>query len=231
MARVTKNKGGRPRKAAGERKRNTLRFRATDDLTRRLTADAILRGLSLSEEIERRIEGSLASEGRIVETLAFTFGKRVAGLLLVFLYTLREAEISTLMFTRAESRGADAKSWLDDPWAFDQMTRAVARVLDAARPAGDPAPPEWVMKSIERVFGAKMAANAKPELLGDVVAKAILLTMLKLHPGESPHPGEEWAADALKLLGPLADRIRQKIVQGGRDAPSKSEDQNDPPQG
>lgn len=49
---------GRPKKPAGERKRNILRFRATDQLVERLKSAARDSGRSISEEIESQLERS-----------------------------------------------------------------------------------------------------------------------------------------------------------------------------
>ncbi|SFV06088.1 hypothetical protein SAMN02799631_04351 [Methylobacterium sp. 174MFSha1.1] len=61
-----RKRGGQP-KPAEQRKRNSLTFRARDDLRARLQERADAAGRSLSEQIEHMLETALVSEGVATE--------------------------------------------------------------------------------------------------------------------------------------------------------------------
>jgi hypothetical protein len=178
-------------------------------------------GRSLSEEIETRVDAAIRSEGRLIEALAFAFGERVAGLLLLLGHVLRAGGTSSRLFT-APARDVrridfDEDRWLEDPWAYDQLMKAVAGILDAMRPDGDVAPPAPLTKLMER------AQMGDAGMWGETFAAAMLAPVLNV-PDDAklrgPHvetlgqfaiSAPRWIVDAAALIGPLAERARRRL--------------------
>jgi hypothetical protein len=223
MTRAVKKKGGRPKKPPAERKRDTLHFRATGAMHVRLTMDAIANGRSLSEEIESRVAASIASEGRLIETLAFAFGERVAGLMLIIGHALRDGGTLTQTLRPMDFRKMDFSedNWLKEPWAFDQLARCVALILEAARPEGDPTPSEWLIRFMTRAFGEGTANTWSEQLAEGAVSRALDVPIDAragaLHEQETGRvtTAPRWAIDVQRLLGPLAEHMRRRLKKGG----------------
>jgi hypothetical protein len=113
-----KKKVGRPRLAPQERKARNLTFRSRNDLYESLQAAAERTGHSLSEEIERRLEGSFQDSDPILVALA---GKEAS-------IILRLIAVILLQTTR------DNKSWYENRELVETVSSAASLVI--ARVAG-----------------------------------------------------------------------------------------------
>src|SRR5579862_4037968 len=107
--------------------RAVLSTRITEDLRADLEKGAAKSGRTVSREVETRLR-SYFDHARAAEEI---FGGRD-------LYALMRLIASAIAITDNPLTG---KSWRDDPYAFDQAIRAVMRVLESFRPAGDMAAP------------------------------------------------------------------------------------------
>ena len=143
-----KSKGGRPKKPAAERKRNTLRFRATDEVWKQLVSSATRRGRSLSEEIEARMTASLDVHSRIEEALTLAYGARVTGLLIILGAAMCRGGSAAELYRVRNISVAFKDTWIDEPYAFAQARQAALRVLDLAKPDGEPSPSQAVVETL-----------------------------------------------------------------------------------
>ncbi len=101
---TAKKQRGRPRKPDSEKRRNNVTFRMKDDIKRRLQEAANSQGVSLSEEIENRVERTFLGE----EAYG---GKELNGLLLLMVGAVEIIQART------------EKSWSSD-WETSIAVRA-----------------------------------------------------------------------------------------------------------
>jgi len=89
-------------------------------------------------------------------------------------------------------------SWLDDPYVFAQLARAIRVMLDQLRPAGDATPPI-----------TSTLALAPDTYQGDQIAAHLLQAVKDALPGTLPTKTDEsWPAALIRAdLGEIADRI------------------------
>src|SRR5690348_4340883 len=127
---------GRPPKPEGEAKRAYFQTRIREPQRQRLDAAAAVNGRSLSEEIEQRLEESLADEDRLVAALGRTYGRQAAAVMLLVGEVLGRAAPHMGFMRSFALEGAE--DWLNDPFAFEQAVRAIALILEAIRPEGNP---------------------------------------------------------------------------------------------
>jgi hypothetical protein len=119
MDKPAKRKPGRP--ALG--KRGNFTFRVREKLREQLIAAAESSNLSVSEEIERRLEASFTSIGVVAEMFG---GKENAQLLFMFAVAIQEVERAT------------GKPWWTDKSTCEQMWRAIDSIILAHTPAKYP---------------------------------------------------------------------------------------------
>lgn len=113
------DKRGRPRLPPGEKKLDSMGFRPTPEIRRKLAAAAKANRRSRSREIEARLERSFAEED--AEHQAFG-GKHV--------YALMRLLGSVVSLIEAGS----GKTWRDDRATHRQVKVTIAKVLDALGP-------------------------------------------------------------------------------------------------
>src|ERR1051326_9145602 len=121
----------RGRKPRGNYKQKTHVFstRITADLREELVAAAKKSGHSISQEVEHRLRRSFGNDREVTSI----FGNRRNYAVLRM--------ISCLMELVYNPDNPDAE-WLDDPFTFDQLLKAIAEVLQQFRPPGDPMSPD-----------------------------------------------------------------------------------------
>lgn len=193
---VEKRRVGRPRKyAAGPG--DYVGFRAPRDLKERLEVAANAAGRSLSTEAQFRIERSFDRQNLLGEALELAYGREAAALIMVIAREMvRAGRVSA-----AISRGPSFMDrWLDDPYAYDQATRAVGTILDAFRPAGNP----------DELTSSKMVGD--PEAFSRRAAVNARITLDAIRDPawreKNNNPELERFADRMReMLGQLVDRI------------------------
>lgn len=135
---------------AGKSKVMSTRIRAdTRDWLERAAAKS---GRSLSQEIEHRLRGSFNDD----ELTFQTFGSRRNYALMRIIAMIMEAVFNP------DRPGVD---WVDDPYSFDQVVKAVNSVLDAMRPPG--AVPQ-LSELQQMAFGERQGSFRAGKILLDV---------------------------------------------------------------
>jgi len=109
-----------------------LKVRIEPELRRQIEEAAHARGVSLNREIVDRLAKSFSdyiSDDRLAQGGFAQYGAAGAPLQLA-------AEAMWLAGTQAAAYSG-ASNWFDDPYAYDQATKAASGVLQAFRPEGD----------------------------------------------------------------------------------------------
>jgi hypothetical protein len=122
MSKPKKRKPGRP--SLG--KRGNFTFRVREVIRERLIASAKASNVSVSEEIERRIEQTFSSAGVVAEMLG---GPETARLMAVFALAIQGVERTT------------GREWWTDKATFDAVNTAITGILllnDPSPVRGDP---------------------------------------------------------------------------------------------
>ncbi len=109
-------KMGRPPLPPEKRKRPSMGFRPTVELRGRLEEAAGASGLSLTQEVERRLERSFIDEDRLGGPLVF----RLAALFGITMHLVEEVT---------------EEKFKSDPFTFDQVVESWTAILKKLRPA------------------------------------------------------------------------------------------------
>lgn len=178
-----KSKGpGRP-PLPGERV--PLGLRVTKEAKRRLDQAATASGRSQSQEAELRLEHTFNDEKSVLDVLDLAYGRRWTGLLLAL------ARVGQLTGTRgvfvSQWNGEGCEDWFADPYAYDQMVKAVNFMLEAFRPDGP-------IETLHEPFGLPAAAL---ERLGEGFARNTLDALI--------NPADKQADN------PVIQSIRQRL--------------------
>jgi hypothetical protein len=113
-------------------------FRTSDQTRERLQCAAEVRGCSINQEINDRLDASFA--GPDLSERAFA-NRGLYGLMRVVAVAMRISGRQAMTFKNSgDSEGAEL--WYRDPYAFDQAITAAVTALDGCRPEGSRAPPE-----------------------------------------------------------------------------------------
>jgi hypothetical protein len=204
---------GRPPKPDAERKRRILAMRMRDATMATLTQRAAANGRSLSEEAEARIEHSLHAGDMLEQALDLALGRPGAGLILAIVHVVRDVARGAAFVTTNRHGGDD---WVNSPYAFEQVSRAIAAMLEALRPEGDvtpPLPPDWTP-------GSETAKKLRT--WGDYGAQQILAAVVgrtenfRPRAGDFVHeqddPSMQWVLPVRERLGPaVIGRIKKRI--------------------
>lgn len=139
MTKENKRQRGRPPLEPGQAKRGAFNTRLRDAVKERLENKARAAGRSLSEEIEHRLERSLAVEDDARDALDMAYGRRLAGLLMLVGRVMGQVGTVRRLLSTEHADRAPRTGWLSDPWAFDEAVIAAGAIFEAYRPPGDPA--------------------------------------------------------------------------------------------
>jgi hypothetical protein len=166
-------------------KGKVLSTRITAELREAIEESSRTNGLSLSQEIEHRLRRSFDEDQSIIKI----FGNRRNYAVLRL--------ISSYMAVIHNPTNLEA-SWLDDPFVFAQLAKAIMVMLDQLRPPGDPTPPI-----------SSALALAPDTYQGDQVAAHLLQAVKEASPGRLPTKTDKsWPAAIIRAdLGEVADRI------------------------
>ena len=111
---------GRPPLPPGKRKRESMGFRPTPELRKKLENAAKESGLSLTQVVERRLDQSFLGD----ELLGGLFGEKATYHLMVML--------GTIINLVQEQTG---KKWAEDPRTYAEVIDAVSVFMEVFRPA------------------------------------------------------------------------------------------------
>jgi hypothetical protein len=144
-----KNKGGRPRRHAGERLSQTRSFRVRGDLDNMLRETAAKAGRSVSEEIEYRLETSYFSDRLQANILGSELG----------------AEILRLIRVAMATEGVSGRAWSEDPTSAENVRVAANAIISVLAKLPLEFPPDE--KQVEGLKVAKLLllkSSAKDDL-------------------------------------------------------------------
>jgi hypothetical protein len=198
-----KPRAGRPIKPASPGKRVSLGLKVTAEIKQRLDAAARANGRTQSQEAETRLERSFRDEQLLPALLELAVGRFNAGLLLLIGKVVQEIGLFAPLYIQP-SEGTEMLHQdpgpFTDPSVFDQIVRAVNRILDAARPQGQVIPPTKDVAT-ERATAALSAVASETSQ------------------GETEH----WAKPVRELLGPVVSARLNPAGAGGDTRKARSE--------
>jgi len=191
---------GRPTREPEAGERVQLSFRITPKLKRKLIKAGNQTGRSQSQEAETRIEWSFDRSDLLSEVLGLTYGKQVAGILMMLGSAMNHAGANALFVAAGgplADDNVDLTSWIDNSNAYEQAKLAVAAVLDSLRPKGE-------VTESKGTSGVHVATD----IIGTVRKKS---TGKADKEGFKPSPIYTWdPAIVRSLLGPaILGRIRE----------------------
>jgi plasmid stability protein len=125
---------GRPPQPENVRRRSNLTLRIRDETKDALERRAAANGRSLSEEAETLLDRALRSTALLEQALTLAFGRQAAEVLLVLGRTMNSVGLNAALASRGSEH---ADTWLNDPYASDQVAKGIGRILEALRPAGE----------------------------------------------------------------------------------------------
>jgi hypothetical protein len=204
-AAAPKRPRGRPPKPDAERKRGIFAMRMRDGTMALLAQRAAANQRSLSEEGEALLEYALHAEERLDQSFDLTFGRPAAGLLMVLARAIRDTGPHAGFMTTMSQSGAE--NWLNNPYAFNEVSSAVTDIIDGFRPEGTIEPPRMPdgppgSPDLNKVI-ATIGREAAKHLLEAIANPA----------GGSDRGLEQWAAPARERLGPaVIERIKKNIT-------------------
>jgi hypothetical protein len=176
-----KNRGGRPRRRKikpGDRV--PIGLRVTPQMKARIDSAATDSGRSQSQEIEMRLERSFSQEQVAHEIIGAIYGDQIGGMMIMLGAAIKTTgSFATMAGILPSAAVADSwlgeDSWLKDPFLFDQVSQAVATIVEAHRPPGAILRPDQVQHL--------------PEELGALAAKRFLQLLAS---GHTERSFEEW---------------------------------------
>jgi hypothetical protein len=184
---------GRRPQGAYRGKGSVLSTRITPELRQELEAAAQAKGHSLSQEIEHRLRRSFEEDRGIIERFGNRRNYAVLRLIASYMDVLYKP-------------GDLNASWLDDPYVFAQLEKALALTVEQLRPPGDATPP--VQDAL---------ALAPDTFQGAQIGAAWLQAVKTAEAGVLPITTSEdkrLAAHIRSDLGEIADRITAKPDDG-----------------
>ncbi len=122
---------------AGERV--SLGLRVTKEIKAKLDQAAQSSGRSQSQEAEFRLEHTFNEEKTVLDALDLGYGRQWTGLLLTLAKTGQFTGTRAVFLSQWNGEGCE--DWLSDPYAYDQVVRAINFVLETFRPPGKPTTP------------------------------------------------------------------------------------------
>jgi hypothetical protein len=202
MTERVKRPRGRPAKPESERRRSNLTLRAHDDMRAKLEKGANAYGRSLSEEAEFRLNHSFEVESQFDQMLDLAFGSQLGGLMMLIGYLLRDVGNSAGFGSTFTLVGA--KEWLNNPYAFDQATKALAALMEQLRPEGEIEVP-------------RLKLSSGPDL-GDLyshLGSGFVATYLEAVAGQGRTTELQTLGTAVEdRLGPaVVDRVRRRLAE------------------
>lgn len=143
MKKTAKPPAGRPARHQGERLSKNRTFRVRGQLDEQLSAAADQSGRSVSEEIEFRLDRTFSEERSFLDVLDHVYGPENVALLTSMGEIIKSIAFwaPAMALARSKNQHPDA-NWLDDPFLFEEIVKALNAFLGALRPSGPPVPPK-----------------------------------------------------------------------------------------
>jgi hypothetical protein len=191
-----------------------LRVRIMEPLRAQLDSEADRNGRSLNSEIIDRLRRSLDAE---------RFGgpdrdETAADLAVIIEHVISDIGPQAGSFSTHSSKGA--KTWIDNSYAYEQVCRAVSKILDAFRPAGPTSIQEFapgLIASFDRPGDSKSQRITAFDNLGEAFAKAILSEINNANSSPTKSPGlPPWIVQARRLQERQSRKERTVAEQGSK---------------
>jgi hypothetical protein len=164
-----------------------LSFRVTPEFKRRIDRAAALSGRSTAQEIELRLEASLADAAVPPEIAA-----------LAELLARVMTETGTAISGGNRWAGHGSVPWLRDPYATDQALMAARRIIEKIQPEGDRGP--------HGLFASPDYPTELAENIGTQVADGTIEVMLGRHE-EDGSSAALWTPRVFQKLGVIGERL------------------------
>ena len=181
-----------------------IKIRMKEPLRAQIEKAATDRGVSMNAEMVERLRASFADEKRrrgLFDALTLAYGPRTAGLALMIARAMHDAG-TRAGFTVTHTLEGSA-NWIDDPRAFGQAAQAVAQLMKAAAPAGDPTMPSMKFEN---------EPNHPLTYLNKNLGKIYANNLIDVISGNSTTPELTfWAKPLRPMLGALGKRMKHAI--------------------
>jgi hypothetical protein len=182
-----------------------LTLRLKESLRGDLERSAQEHGRSLNSEVIRRLERSFELDQRLEDVFGsrelFGMARAVATAMDA---TGRQAGFIAGMGTERGSMET-SRGWIDEPWPYEQAALAAVRVLEALRPPGEVAAPDF--SRVDQVVG-----GPREEVVE--VVKGLLASALpgigNLVLGQVPGATHGQTEQVKSSLGRLAERLKKE---------------------
>lgn len=193
-----KSRRGRPPLQATERRRHILSVRVRDETREQLEKAAKLNGRSLSQEAEAMIERAFDRPDLLPDVLEMAYGRQLAGLLMVMGRALFDAGGQAGFMSQPNAVGIHA--WLEDPYGYDEATKALAVIMEAFRPRGEVSVPQRAQSILGAMGGLSLGEGFANGVLSAIQGRPSTDTLAAM------------AERARPLLGRLADvELEEKL--------------------
>lgn len=183
---------GRPSKKPVAGERNALGLRVTAELKQRLEDAAAAAGRSQSQEAEARLERSFETADVVTRHDDLQHGRDVVGFLM-----LAEEIMTSAGRLAAMEQGKRDRSWVTDPYAYDQAVKAFMDVAEHLRPPGD-IPPNGTVIELPTGSRSKLKGNT-----GRIAARLALAGIAQA--GKANAEPDLWTKAIRDRIGPLVD--------------------------
>lgn len=166
-----------------------LNVRMREGLRAKLEQSAKKNYESLNREVVDRLERSFDRQDLLVEALSMTYGKRLAGILMIVGRAMEETGRQAAFATDLR-RSSDG--WMEVPFAYREAVTTAALVLNAFRPPGEVTGPSPVYREIFKMGGEDIGLLVADRLVDAVKKKA-------------PPDLRSWASTVRELLDTEGD--------------------------
>jgi hypothetical protein len=166
-----------------------LNVRMREGLRAKLEQSAKKNYESLNREVVDRLERSFDRQDLLVEALSMTYGKRLAGILMIVGRAMEETGRQAAF---AANLRPSSDSWMEVPFAYREAVRAAALVLNDFRPAGEVTGPRPEYLEIFKAVGEDIGLHVADRLVEAVKKKA-------------PPDLRSWASTVRELLDTEGD--------------------------
>lgn len=176
----------------GDAKRYPLNMRTTRETRERLESAAKANARSLAQEVEYRLQRSFDDTDIVTRHDEMQHGRDVVGFLM-----LAEEVMTSAGRLAAMEQGKRERSWLSDPYAYDQAVKAFMDVAEHLRPPGD-IPPNGTVIELPTGSRSKLKGNT-----GRIAARLALAGIAQA--GKANAEPDLWTKALRERIGPLVD--------------------------
>jgi hypothetical protein len=186
------DKRGRKAQMANPGERVSLGLKVTPEIKNKLDHQAKRNGRTQSQEAESRLDRSFDRQDLIEEVMELKYGNPLAGILMAIGVAIEKAGRAAALYSQLGAQ--DRRTWVDDPFAYDQGMKAAVDILDRLRPPGDIVAPSKFKNA------SKIGSNVAAEIIDEIISEA------PIFPDLNPHDAD--TARLRRALSSIAQRAR-----------------------